>query len=109
MRPRLRPLTLTSLVTLVGCLVTFGPETAKAQLVVSTPGVTVGLGAPYVPVYPRYAPAVVPVTPVVPVVPVYRPVPVRPRPFVYSPGGFYGPRPVGPRGFYGYRGGYRRW
>lgn len=101
MRPRLRTLILTSLVA-VGGLVSAGAENANAQLVVSTPGVTVGLGNPYV-AYPGY----VPIAPVVPLTPVYRPVPVRPRPFVYGRPGFYGPRPFGPRPYYGYRDGYR--
>ena len=90
MRPRLRTLTLTSLVALGG-LVSAGTKDAKAQLVVSTPGVTVGLGTPYA-AYPSYAP----IAPVVPVAPVYRPYPVRPLPYAYGRPGFYGPRPYRP-------------
>lgn len=107
MRPRLRTLTLTTLVALGG-LASAGAENANAQLVVSTPGVTVGLGTPYV-AYPSYAP----IAPVVPLTPVYRPVPVRPLPYVYGRPGFYGPRPFGPRPYYSNRGWYggggRRW
>ncbi|WP_406697825.1 hypothetical protein V5E97_03095 [Singulisphaera sp. Ch08] len=100
MRPSLRSLTLTSLVALGG-LVSTGAENANAQLVVSTPGVTVGLGTPYV-AYPSYAP----IAPVVPLTPVYRPIPVRPVPYGYGRPGFYGPRPFGPRPPYGFRDGY---
>ncbi|SIO42500.1 hypothetical protein SAMN05444166_4601 [Singulisphaera sp. GP187] len=100
MRSRLRTLTLTSLVALGG-LVTAGAENAKAQLIVTTPGVSVGLGTPYA-AYPSYAP-------VVPLTPVYRPIPVRPLPYVYGRPGFYGSRQFGPRPYYGPRGGNRGW
>lgn len=107
MRPRMRTLTLTSLVALGGLLFAGGND-ANAQLVVTTPRVTVGVGTPYVGVYPGYAP----VAPVVPVAPVYDVYPVRPRPYVYGRPGYYrprpyGPRPYGPRPYYGARGGYR--
>lgn len=106
MRPTTRTLIMTSLVALGG-LLSLGAGNAEAQLVVTTPGVSVGVGTPYVGAYPGYAP-VAPVVPVAPVAPVYSAYPVRPLPYVYGRPRVYGPRPYyGYRG--GYRGGYRRW
>jgi hypothetical protein len=104
MQPTMRTLTMTSLVALGG-LLSAGASNAKAQLVVSTPGVSVGVGTPFVGAYPGYAP----IAPVVPVAPVYGAYPIRRYPYAYGRPGFYGPRPFGPRPYYGYRGGYRRW
>ncbi|WP_422929870.1 hypothetical protein [Singulisphaera sp. PoT] len=113
MRPRMRTLAF------VGAALTvtlFLSETnkAQAQLVVSTPGTTVGIGVPGVGLYPSYGYGVLPgyapaygYAPVVPAYPVVRPYSVY-RP-AYGYGGFgYGPRPYGPyRGWYGGRG--ARW
>jgi hypothetical protein len=98
MRVGLQTVTLAGVVALARWLGA-GARDAKAQLFVSTPRVTVGVGAPMVGLYPGY-----------PVYPAYPPVvglyPVRPYPYVY--GGFYRPRPYGP--YYGPRYyGYRRW
>jgi hypothetical protein len=102
MRPRLRTVVVAGVVALGGLLVT-GTRDAKAQVYINTPGFSLGLGAPYTPVYPTYS--VVPAAPIVtaapvvtPVVPYYRTYyPVRPyvvgRP-VYAGrvyGGYYAP------------------
>lgn len=104
MLPNLRSVTLAGVVALGALFLTPARE-AKAQIYLSTPGFSLGLGVP--PAYPAYG---------VPVYPAYRPVypavvpypVVRPYayPYAYRPG-FYG---YGPRPYYGYRGyGYRRW
>jgi hypothetical protein len=105
MRPNLRTLCLTSALTLGGLLGVQATQ-AKAQLVVSTPGFALGVGAPVVapayPAYPAYGPVVGGYVSPYPV--------VRPYPFAYGRPAFYGPRFYGPR-YYGpgrfY--GYRRW
>jgi len=79
-----------------------GASDAKAQVVVNTPGLSIGVGVPAVGVYP--APVVYPSYGVVPVYP------VQPYPYVYGRPGYYGRgfygRPYAP--FYGYRH-YRHW
>lgn len=103
MRPNLRTLSLASVVALTALL---GIEThkARAQLVVATPRLSVGIGAPVVGAYPAYGvypPVVYP--PVVTAVPV-----VRPYPYVVGRPMVYGPRPYYRHGYY-HHGGYRRW
>jgi hypothetical protein len=104
MRPNLRTLTLASVVALTALLGTETPQ-AKAQLVVATPRVSVGIGAPVVGAYPAYG-----VLPPVVYSPVVRPVPVvRPYPYVVARPRIYGPRPYYRHGGYYHHGGHRRW
>jgi|GEM_PF-6914634 len=105
MRLKLRSLAVAGAALTVALLVA-GAEQARAQLVVSTPGVSVGVGVPAVGVYPGYG--VVPgygfgYVPPVAAYPVVRPYPV------YRPGYYgYGPRAYAPA-YRGWHGGYRRW
>lgn len=111
MLPNVRTLTVAGVVAL-GSLLGTGADQAKAQVVVSTPGFALGVGAPVAPVAPVYPGVGVGVigAPVV-AAPVYG-YPVRPYPYGYGYGygrgyGYYG-RPY--YGHYGYRHyGYRRW
>jgi hypothetical protein len=105
MRPKLWTLTLAGLMA-AGLLGTTARD-AKAQLVVNTPGFSLGVGAPVVAagavgIYP--GPVMYPGVGVAPIYPLVRPYPYFYGPRVYGPG-VYG-RPYG--GLYGPRL-YRRW
>jgi hypothetical protein len=91
----------------LGGLLGTGTNEAKAQVFLSTPGFSLGVGTPVVGAYP-YAP-VVP-APVVGAYPVYPA--VRPYPYVYARPPLYGPRYYGGGyygGYYGHHRGYRHW
>jgi hypothetical protein len=87
-----------------------GAKDAAAQLVVATPGLSVGVGVPPVGLYPGYGyPPVVGAYPgygYPPAIGVYPAVRPYPYPYAYRGPGFYGPRPY-PHGYRGW--GYRRW
>ncbi len=101
MRPKLWTGTLAGAL-VAGMMLVSGSNEAKAQLVVATPGISVGVGVPTVGVYPSYG-----VVPGYGYAPVYGAYPIaRPVPYVYRPAPvYYAPRPYAPvyRGWYGYR------
>ena len=92
----------------IGGLLGAGATPAKAQVIVATPGLSVGVGAPlvggypgYYGGYPGYYGGAYPGY--------YGAYPVRPYPYGYARPGYYGGYRGGyGGGYYGHRGGYRR-